>query len=60
MLCRDRRGTDSGAARGVVEYSLTEIGISLRGLVGQLEEWGNYYREQVRSTVADVPDSSAA
>ncbi|WP_406509721.1 winged helix-turn-helix transcriptional regulator [Streptomyces sp. NBC_00212] len=43
-----------------VEYSLTEIGISLRGLVGQLEEWGNYYREQVRSTVADVPDSSAA
>ncbi|WP_438296976.1 winged helix-turn-helix transcriptional regulator [Streptomyces sp. HUAS TT7] len=43
-----------------VEYSLTEIGMSLRGLVGQLEEWGNYYREQVRSTAPDVPDSSAA
>ncbi|EYT81397.1 HxlR family transcriptional regulator [Streptomyces sp. Tu 6176] len=40
-----------------VEYSLTEIGMSLRGLVTQLEEWGNYYREQIRST---VPDTVAA
>ncbi|WP_240667808.1 winged helix-turn-helix transcriptional regulator [Streptomyces luteoverticillatus] len=31
-----------------VEYSLTDIGLSLKGLVDQLEEWGNWYRERVR------------
>ncbi|MFJ9852278.1 winged helix-turn-helix transcriptional regulator [Streptomyces sp. NPDC101150] len=31
-----------------VEYSLTEIGMSLKGLVAQLEQWGEWYREQIR------------
>ncbi|HZZ51617.1 MAG TPA: helix-turn-helix domain-containing protein [Pseudonocardia sp.] len=32
-----------------VEYSLTEIGLSLRGVTDQLEQWGNAYREWARS-----------
>ena len=40
-----------------VEYSLTEIGMSLKSLVDQLEDWGNWYREQIRTP---VPNSSVA
>ncbi len=30
-----------------VEYSLTEIGASLRDIADRLEEWGRWYRSQV-------------
>ncbi|RKT54433.1 type I polyketide synthase [Saccharothrix australiensis] len=31
-----------------VEYSLTEVGLSLKDLAEQLEEWGNWYRDKMR------------
>ena len=30
-----------------VEYSLTEIGTSLRPIADQLESWGHWYRQQI-------------
>lgn len=55
MLTRQLREleTDGLVARTVypqvppkVEYSLTVIGGSLRGIADQLEEWGRWYRDQ--------------
>jgi DNA-binding HxlR family transcriptional regulator len=37
-----------------VEYSLTDIGLSLRPIAGQLEAWGQWYRQHV-DRPADTP-----
>ncbi|MEW2433368.1 helix-turn-helix domain-containing protein [Streptomyces caniferus] len=36
-----------------VEYSLTEVGESLRGIIDQLETWGSWYREQLKNQAGD-------
>jgi hypothetical protein len=44
-----------------VEYSVTDIGASLRDIADRLEDWGRWYREQVDDADGrhTVPDRAA-
>ncbi|MCL6298908.1 winged helix-turn-helix transcriptional regulator [Streptomyces kronopolitis] len=41
-----------------VEYALTEAGESLRGIIGELDAWGSWYRQHQKARVRD--DDQAA
>ncbi|GES27684.1 helix-turn-helix domain-containing protein [Streptomyces angustmyceticus] len=36
-----------------VEYALTEIGETLRDIIGQLDTWGSWYRRHLKSQARD-------
>ncbi|MFF8784507.1 winged helix-turn-helix transcriptional regulator [Streptomyces sp. NPDC015125] len=42
-----------------VEYALTEAGESLRGIIGELDAWGSWYRQHQKAQVRDDDQAAA-